>query len=151
MRIKGLLAVIALLAAMSGIAMAQNPPPDRSIQYRQNVYGLVGWNFSALADMLRGKRDFDGAEFKRRAERVVQLSQMLDEGFPEGSDTGAKTDALPAIWTNRADFDAKLADFQREAAALATAAAGGDEAAIKDQFGKTGATCKACHDNYKAD
>jgi cytochrome c556 len=76
---------------------------------------------------------------------------MTDEGFPPGSDKGATTDAKPEIWTNRADFDAKMEDFRREAAALAAAAKGGDEAAIKAQFAKTGGTCKACHDQYKAD
>lgn len=144
-------ALIAAGVAVGGVAVAQSAAPERAIQYRQNVYGLVGWNFTAMSQMVRGQRDFDGAEFARRAERVAQLSKMLDEGFPDGSDKGAKTEALPAIWRNRADFDAKMADFQREAAALAEVAAGGDVDAIKAQFGKTGGTCKACHDKYKAD
>lgn len=145
------LALIAAGLATAGIAMAQSSGPERNIGYRQNVFELVGWNFGALGQMARGQRDFDQAEFARRAERVAQLSKMLDEGFPAGSDKGAKTEALPAIWTNRADFDAKMADFQREAAALAQVAAGGDTDATRAQFGKTAGTCKACHDNYKAD
>lgn len=145
------LALIAAGLAVAGVALAQSPAPDRAIKYRQNVFGLVGWNFTAMSQMARGQRDFDQAEFARRAERVAQLSQMLDEGFPAGSDKGAKTEALPAIWTSRADFDAKMADFQREAAALAKVATGGDADATKAQFGKAGGTCKACHDKYKAD
>lgn len=137
--------------AVAGVALAQSAAPDRAIGYRQNVFELVGWNFGALGQMARGQRDFDQAEFARRAERVAQLSKMLDEGFPPGSDKGATTEALPAIWTSRADFDAKMADFQREAAALAQIAAGGDADATKAQFGKTAGTCKACHDKYKAD
>lgn len=145
------LALIGAGFAMVGVAIAQSATPDRAIKYRQNVYSLVGWNFTAMGQMTRGQRDFDPAEFARRAERVAQLSLMLDEGFPEGSDRGARTAARAAIWRNRADFDAKMADFQREAAALAAAAAGGDVEAAKAQFGKTAATCKACHDAYKDD
>jgi cytochrome c556 len=145
------LALIAAGLAVGGVAVAQSAAPDRAIKYRQNVYSLVGWNFTAMSQMVRGQRDFDQAEFARRAERVAQLSKMLDEGFPPGSDKGAKTEALPAIWTNRADFDAKMADFQREAAALAQVAASGDVDATKAQFGTTAGTCKACHDKYKAD
>jgi cytochrome c556 len=141
------LLLTSILAATPALAST----PDRAIGYRQDVYGLIGWNFAALGEMVRGKRAWDGAEFARRAERVAQLSLMTDEAFPPGSDKGATTDAKPEIWTNRADFDAKMEDFRREAAALAAAAKGGDEAAIKAQFAKTGGTCKACHDQYKAD
>jgi cytochrome c556 len=144
------LLLLSMLAAAPALT-ATAATPDRAIGYRQDVFGLVGWNFGALADMVREKRAWDGAEFTRRAERVAQLSLMTDEGFPEGSDKGATTDAKPEIWTNRADFDAKMDDFRREAAALASTAKGGDQAAIKAQFAKTGGTCKACHDEYKAD
>lgn len=140
---------VALLACTVGAAHAASP--DRAIHYRQNVFGLVGWNFGALGEMVRDKRAWDAAEFTRRAERVAQLSKMTDEGFPPGSDQGATTDAKAEIWTQRADFDAKMNDFIREAEALATAARAGDVDATKAQFAKTGGTCKACHDEYKAD
>jgi cytochrome c556 len=66
-------------------------------------------------------------------------------------DTGAETEAKADIWANLPDFSAKMKDLERESAALAVTAKAGDEAAIKDQFGKTGAACKACHDKYKTD
>ena len=34
---------------------------------------------------------------------------------------------------------------------LAKVAASGDKAAVQKAFGETGATCKACHDKYRAD
>lgn len=145
------LAALAAGLSVAIVAAASPPPGDRVIRYRQNVYGLVGWNFSALSQMVRGQRDWDAAEFTRRAERVAALSKMLDEGFTPGSDKGAPTEALPAIWANLDDFNAKMADFGREAEALAAAARGGDVEAIKAQFAKTGGTCKACHDKYKGD
>ena len=37
--------------------------------------------------------------------------------FPDNSKTGGDTAALPAIWENKADFDAKLTKFVAEAKA----------------------------------
>ena len=73
--------------------------------------------------------------------------------FPEGSGpaSGVKTDALPAIWENKADLDSKIADFQAAAATLASTAEAGDIAAISEAFNATGATCKSCHETYRAD
>ena len=64
--------------------------------------------------------------------------------------TRVKLRAKPAIWENPDDFAEKLAAFRTEAAALAVAAKTGDQAAATAQFKKTGGTCKACHDEYKA-
>ena len=61
------------------------------------------------------------------------------------------TEAKAEIWTDFADFTSKMKDFERESGALANTAKAGDEAAIKEQFSKTGGTCKACHDLYKAE
>ena len=146
--------VAALACCLFVIAIdepAAAPAPDRVIHFRQNVFGLLGWNFGAMSEMVREKRPWDAAEFARRAQRVAQLAPMTDEAFPAGSDVGATTDAKPEIWSNLDDFNAKRADLIREADALAAVAEGSDLAAIKTQFGKTGGACKSCHDKYKAD
>lgn len=145
------LLLLSILAITASAAVAQSASPERAIGYRQDVFGLIGWNFGAIGDMVRERKPWDASEATRRAERIAQLSKMTDEGFPPGSDTGATTDAKAAIWANLADFNAKMDDFRREADALAAVAKGGDQAAIKAQFAKTGGTCKACHDEYKAD
>jgi len=135
---------------LSTSAMAQTKPED-AINYRRSAYTVLLWNWMPMNAMVRGRIAFDAAEFARRAERVAALAPQLLEGFPEGSQEGAITDAKPAIWTHFDDFSAKMKDLERETAALANIAKGGDEAAIKEQFAKTGGACKACHDEYKAD
>jgi cytochrome c556 len=40
--------------------------------------------------------------------------------------------------------------MRTEAGKLGSAAAGGDVAAIRAQFGSLGQTCKACHDAFKS-
>lgn len=143
-------ALLLSLLIAGNIAIAQNKPED-IIRYRKSAYTVLLWNWMPLNAMVRGRIAFDAAEFARRAERVAALAPQLLEGFPEGSGTGATTEAKPEIWTNFADFSAKMKDFERESAALASIAKAGDEAAMKEQFAKVGGTCKACHDQYKAE
>lgn len=125
--------------------------PETAIHYRQGVYHAIAWNFAPMNAMVRGKQSWDQADFARRAARVAFYSQQLLEGFPPGSDTGAKTDAKPAIWQNPDDFRAKMQAFQDASADLAKVAAGGDVTASKQAFVKTAEACKACHDKYRAD
>jgi cytochrome c556 len=142
---------LVLLVFVAAAASADPPKPETVIQFRQSIYHVILWNWLPMSEMVKGKRPFEAEDFKQRAERLAFMTRMLSDAYPEGSDKGAQTEALPAIWENKKDFDAKLADLQRESQALATVAAGGDEAKIKEQFQKTGGTCKACHDKYRAD
>jgi cytochrome c556 len=140
------LAAAALLAAAGAFAAVK---PETAIRYRQSVYTVIGWNFAPMAQMVRGKAPFDQAAFARHAERVAFLAPQLLEGFPAGSGSGAPTEAKPEIWSDRAGFEAKMEALVKESRALADVARGGDEAAMKTQFGKTAGTCKACHDDYR--
>ena len=81
------------------------------------------------------------------------MSKAALEGFPKGSgpDAVKDTEAKAEIWSNWSGFEAKMSDFQKEAAKLAEVAKGGDPAAIKAQFGKTAETCKACHKEFRKD
>jgi cytochrome c556 len=74
---------------------------------------------------------------------------MLPEGFPAGSYVKDKTAAKPAIWENRAEFDALLTKLANKSAALAEVAKGGDLAAIKPAFSELTQVCKSCHDKFR--
>ena len=141
-------ATLATVVSLSAIAAVK---PETAIKYRQGIYHAMGWNFGPMTDMVRGKAPFDQADFAKRAKRIEFYSQQLLEGFPPGSDKGAKTDAKPEIWQDFDDFKAKLSDFQDAAAILASTAAQGDEAASKKAFMATAKSCKACHKEYRKD
>ena len=150
--VRPLAAAVALaLAAFATPSLADGPsdPNKAAASHRESIYHVIKWNWGRMAAMVKGEQTFDRADFAKRAARISFLSHQLDEAYPEGS--GTDTEALPAIWENRADFDAKLEDFQREAKALRIASAGSEEAAMKAQFQKVAGTCKACHDDYRAD
>lgn len=86
------------------------------------------------------------------AAKIADLSKKASGWFPAGTgpDVG-KTGAKPEIWQDPKDFAAKLASFQRAAAAFNSAASGGDLAAIHARYSDLGGTCKACHDKYRSE
>ena len=69
--------------------------------------------------------------------------------FPPGSDRG-DTRALPAIWSNRADFDRLHAEIAARLQALRAAAEAGDAAAFAGAYQQVGASCGGCHRPYRA-
>jgi cytochrome c556 len=144
--------VVAAIAAcgIATLAVAHNVE-DRATEYRQSLMHVVGWNFSPLSAMNKGKMPFDAAEFSKRADRIAFLSDQALEGFQKAPPKGVNTDAKAEIWTSFEDFSAKAKEFATEAKALADVAKAKDETKDKEQFKKLAGTCKACHDKYKND
>ena len=106
--------------------------------------------FAPMGDMVKGKMEWNDALFTEWANDLNHAAQFgVERGFAPGSDKGT-TRAKANIWSNTDDFQSKLDDFRAAAAKLAETAAGGDQAASRDQFIATGGTCKACHDEYKS-
>lgn len=92
------------------------------------------------------------ATIRESAATVSDVSKSVGSAFPKGSGPEAgKTEAKADIWANPQDFTAKLANFQKAAAAFNSAAGGNDVAAIKKGFADLGGTCKACHEKYQAE
>lgn len=141
-------ATLTALLAIPAVAHIERSEPVQSL--RQSYFALVGMTFGPMADMVKGKIDWDEAAFQRWASDLAALSTVqVERGFAPGSEQG-KTRAKPEIWLDMDDFSEKLANFRQEAAVLSEVAMAGDRAAISEQLGKTGGTCKACHDDYKS-
>ncbi|MDH3663345.1 MAG: cytochrome c, partial [Alphaproteobacteria bacterium] len=72
--------------------------------------------------------------------------------FPEGSgyEADKKTNALPAIWERREDFEKAVKSLQDESAKMVTVAESGDAAALGQQVGALGRNgCSNCHDTFR--
>ena len=144
-------ALLVALAASGAQAQGQPSKAEQAIKYRKAVYQVIAWNFAPMGAMAQGKIPYDAAEFELRAARVAALAPMVGESFTADTNGVAGSKAKPAIWSSRADFDAKMKDLVDRTAALARAAQGGDAAKAKAAFLDAAGTCKACHDEYKAD
>ena len=146
----------ALAAIVPALAMAATPAaapsPQAAIAARQAGYKKMGAAMKALNEQL--KSDAPAKAVMVSAARTIAVTAPdQPKLFPAGSgaSAGVPTDALPAIWTDRATFDAKMASLIAESAKLLTVANGGDLAAIRAQAKATGATCSGCHRQFRAD
>ncbi len=147
-----LVACLALTAATAAVAHgAPKSKAEQAIDYRHSVYHVIRWNVGLMGAQVDGKAPYDKDAFATQAARVAVLVPMLPEGFPEGSFVKGKTEAKPAIWEHRAEFDELMKRFAAKSSALADVAKGGDLAKIKPAFSELTQACKACHDKFKED
>ncbi|HWV15543.1 MAG TPA: cytochrome c [Cellvibrio sp.] len=156
----------ALLAAFSAnlfaadAAPAEKPaaapgpsPAKQAIAVRKAAFTLIANSFKGIGDASQGKAEYNQADIEKRAKRVLVLSEFLDGAFPDASNVGEPdTKTLPAAWSDKADFEKKLKDFQEHAATLVKVAATEKtaSAAFKEAAGAVAKDCKGCHDSYKA-
>ncbi|MBL8515164.1 MAG: cytochrome c [Betaproteobacteria bacterium] len=142
-------AIVSALAALSIAAAHAQVKPEDAIAYRQGAYSVIKWNFAPMAAMVKGEKPYDKAAFARHAEIVEYMGKLTLEGFIPGSDKGGNTKVKPEAFAKMDDFKAKMKKMNEETAKLAAVAKTGSFDDIKKQFGATGASCKACHDDYK--
>ena len=94
-------------------------PTKQAIETRKAAYTLIGNYFRQLGAVAKGTAPYDEADATKRAARIAFLSNLPGEAFPDVSNVGEPdTKAKADVWTNRADFDKRLKDFQAHAVAL---------------------------------
>jgi cytochrome c556 len=148
-------ALAASLGGMFALDAAAQAKPEQLVHQRQSGMALIGWYFGPIGAMMRGDRPFDAAVVQRNTAYLEVLSKMPIEGFdPSTKDTpastkGVKSATKPEAFAEMDKFKKGMEAFQGEVAKLAQVAKGGDQAAIRTQFGAVGKTCSACHDAYR--
>lgn len=142
----GLAACAAIVATA---AASQAGTPVDAIHARQGQFREIGTAFKAINDEL--KKDTQGKFAMATSARQISGDLRQVRGlFPAGSNAGAKTAALPAIWTDHAKFDALNAASTTEADKLVAAIRTGDATAIRTQAKVLGASCQTCHQQFRA-
>lgn len=132
------------LIAGLGVATAQNV---EVIKERQGILESFGKAAKPLGAMMKGEADFDLAKVQAALALLQEKAPKLPTLFPEDSKTGEDTEALPAIWENKADFEPryqKLADDAKAAAAVIT-----DQASFEENWPKVTGNCSGCHKKYR--
>jgi cytochrome c556 len=139
-------------------AKSQTPPAGglnaarQAVDERKAVYKLIGASFKPIGNVLKGSAQYDAATIQKSIDRVVFLSGLLDEAFPENSNLGdPETKAKADIWTNHTDFEKKEKDFQAHVLALqkVNETEKGASETFKTAAAAVGQDCKACHDDYR--
>lgn len=134
-------------------AAAGPSPTKQAVENRKAAFTLIGNSFRYFGAVVKGAAPYNEAEATKRAARIVFLASFPGEYFPEGSNVGEpESKAKPDVWSDHADFDKKLKDFQAHAGNLVEVNA--KEKAATDAFKSAVAAiaqdCKGCHDTYKA-
>jgi cytochrome c556 len=144
-----LAAGIAIAAAgIAGTAFAQ-VKPEVLVKQRQAVMTLQGKYFGPIAGMASGKvTPYNADVVARSATYLENLAQMPWDGFHE-STKGEKSNALPAVWEQKAKFDELAQRLQTETVKLGQVARAKDEAGVKQQYAAVGKVCGACHESFR--
>jgi cytochrome c556 len=136
-----------ILAGVLGAARAQEPAFN-IIETRQAGQDLLAGTFTGINEGF--KRKVPVKAFANPAAAMARWMKQFPTTFPPGSDHGNNTKALPAVWSDRADFDKAAANFITAATKLSQLAKAGDTDEFGDQIGAVGDACKSCHNKFRA-
>ena len=128
-------------------AVAQSEPPQVA---RYKLMERNGDAAKILGAMAKGEREYDGTLAAEQLDHIIADMKTFVTLFPEGSETGHDTRALPAIWENRAGFEEDADDLVEAAQAAKAASADGLDA-FRPAFGAVGKACGACHETFRAE
>lgn len=137
---------IALAAVVATVAVTSVIAQGDPIAARKGLMKGVGGENRNATEMLDGKQPFDLAKAKAVFTTMSANADKMAPLFPANSKDG-DTASLPAIWDNKADFDAKMAKFSADAKAAATKTTDADS--FKAAIGEVRQNCGGCHNVYR--
>ncbi len=139
------LAVSAVALALSAsVVMAAGAD---AIKERRQLMKANGEATKPIVAMMKGQSPFDLATVQTALKTYLNAAEKMPALFPPDSKTG-DTNALPAIWDNKADFDARFKKLGDDA--TADLAAITDEATFKATMPAIYKNCGGCHEKYRA-
>jgi cytochrome c556 len=137
------LAAAAVALAVTAVAAQSDPIAARKALMKKN-----GDEAKIVTAMVKGEAPFDATKAQAAFATFADSAAKATALFPDNSKTGGDTAALPAIWENKADFDARLTKFG--------AAAKEAEGKVKDLDGLKATwggfakeNCGGCHEKYR--
>ncbi|WP_374243182.1 cytochrome c [Zoogloea sp.] len=154
MKIDKLVFAVVAMGLAAG-ASAQLKPEDQ-IKYRKAGYSFMSWNMGKIkAQTIDSPGSFNKDQVAGAASAIAAIANSgMGALYGPGTDKDVgsqKTRVKPEFFQQQDEVRKLAVAFVKEANELQKVAATGDAAAIKAQFGKTGESCKACHDKFRKD
>ena len=140
--IRTALAVAVLAFAATALVAQSDPIAARKALMKANVD-----QNRVATEMLEGKRPFNLDEAKKVLATFAETGEKAPALFPDDSKIGGDTAALPAVWENKSDFQAKLAKFAHDSKAAVDATK--DLDSFKVQITEVRKNCGGCHQTYR--
>lgn len=140
-----LAAFVGSMVALPGVAGADD---EGTIKYRQSVMKAVGGHAGSIGAIAKGEGG-SADHLKGHTAALADLATMVEAAFKDKVIDEEKSRALGKIWEDWDGFAKAAADMKEATAALAAAAAKGEEigTALKATFD----SCKGCHKDYRAE
>ena len=141
-----------VLVSFALTASAQQKPEDM-IKYRKAGLSFMSWNMGRIKANIDGTYNKDQVVAAANVVAATANSNLwtLFAAGTENEIGNEKTRAKPELFQQPDKVKELAGNLGKEASELAKVAMSGDAAAVKAQFGKTGAACKACHDQFRKD
>lgn len=141
---------LAALTVTGSAQTASSPTPAQIVKARQAALEMSAVTFASIKQALDGGTDASKLGFQSHA--LAAWSAALPTMFPAGTgqgQTASDTKAKPEIWSNRAGFESRAADYAAATAKLADLSKAGDTAGFTAQLALVKKTCDACHSDFK--
>lgn len=138
------LSLVAAVCFVSSTALAQN---TSIIEQRQSELEAMGKAVKQPGAAFRGDDAFDLAKVQAALKVIEEKTSKLATLFPDDSKTGADTEALPKIWEDKADFEARFKKLNEAAKAAQTSIT--DQASFMAQWKDLAGNCGGCHKVYR--
>jgi len=136
------LAVAVIALGVTAVVAQSDPLAARKALMKEN-----GRHSGIAREMIEGKQPFDLAKAKAVLANFAAVHEKGKNLWPDNSKSGGDTASLPAVWENKADFEAKLAKLSSDAKA--------QDAGVKDldsfkaAMAEIGKNCGGCHNTYR--
>jgi len=137
-------------AATPAPATTAAPAAEDIAKYRHHMMETLGNMKTTIEFLLKGKVAANTGSIADQAKVMAMLTKNIPAMFPKGS-TAPKSDAMPLIWEKWADFEKLAQDTATKADAFAKVAAAGNAADTEAKLKDLGASCKACHKDFRKD
>lgn len=137
--------------ASVGQAWAQAPvslKADDIIAARQATMDLQAGVVLAMKAAIDGGLDVKALVAGAKA--LTSSARVIPGLFPEGTQKGHDTKALPEIWSDRAGFEKAAATLGETAGKLVRLAEANDKAGFAAEYTPLTQACASCHRKYRA-
>ena len=153
--LKNLIVLSGALIGLAAVGLPQESTPGVSgpdaISTRQASLYMSSITFRSMGDAMKAGREAKSQGYSAAvlAKWATALPRMFPAGTGEG-ETSVRSQALLAIWRDRAGFDQAAANYAAATTRLAALAGANDTEGFTKQLEEVNQACSACHARYKA-
>jgi cytochrome c556 len=137
---------IVLAAAVAAFGITAVAAQSDPLAARKALMKENGAQSKIAREMIEGKEPFTMAKAQKVLATFASVDAKGKNLWPDNS-KGGDTASLPAVWENKADFNAKLAKLSSDAKAAEPKVK--DLDTFKAAMGDVGKNCGGCHNTYR--